>query len=83
MCGCRPRPRDLDLHPTNKGPNTRKRDIKGKKGYRCTWHSNQHMDLSTKTWHRAHKRKDLSIGMTQDPKKHKSKYKHGKEHIGM
>ena len=83
MCGCRPRPWDLDLHPTNKGQNTRKRDIKGQKGYRGTWHSNQHIDLITQTWHRAQKSKDLSIGITQGPKKHRSKHKHGKEHIGM
>ena len=38
MCGCRPRPWDLNLHPTNKGQNTRKRDIKGQKGYRSTRH---------------------------------------------
>ena len=83
MCGSRPRPQDLDLHPTNKDQNTRKRDTKGQKGYRSTWYNNQHIDLSTKTWHGAHKCKYLSIGMTRDLKKHKSKYKHGKEHIGM
>ena len=83
MCGCRPRPLDLDLHPTNKGQNTRKRDIKGQKAYRSTWHSNQHIDLSTQTWHEAHKHKDLSISMTWGPKKHKSKHKCDEEHVGM
>ena len=51
---CRPRPWDLDLHPTNKGQNTRNRDIKRQKGYRSTWHINQHIDISTETWHGTH-----------------------------
>ena len=71
----RPRPKDLDLQPTENGQNTRKRDIKGQKGYRSTWHSNQHIDLSTQIWHGAHKHIDLSIGMTQGPKRHRSKHK--------
>ena len=83
VCRCRPRPWDLNLHPTNKGQNTRKRDIKGQKGYRSIQHSNQHIDLSTQTCHEAHKHEDLSIGMTRGPKRHRSKHKHGKEHIGM
>ena len=83
MCGCKPRPWDLDLHPTSKGQNTRNRDIKEQKGYRSAHGIKTNIDISTPTWHGAHKHINLSIGMTRDLKKHKSKYKHGKEHIGM
>ena len=47
VCECRTRPQELDLHPTNKGQNTRKRDIKEQKGYRSTWHRNQHRSKHT------------------------------------
>ena len=63
VCGCKPRPRDLDLHPTNKGQNTRNRDIKEQKGYRSTHGIETNIDISTPTWHGAHKHINLSIGM--------------------
>ena len=76
MCGCKPRPRDLDLHPTNKGQNTRNRDIKEQKGYRSAHGIETNIDISTPTWHGAHKHIDLSICMTYGPKRHRSKNRH-------
>ena len=83
MCGCRPRPWDLDLHPTNKGQNTRKRDIEGQRAIEAHGTSNQHIDLSTQTWHRAHKHMDLNISMTRGLKRHRSKHRYEDLSINM
>ena len=44
MCGCRLRPWDLDLQPTNKGQNSRKRDIKDKRATIAHGIATKHVD---------------------------------------
>ena len=64
MCGCRPRPWDLDLQPTNKAQNLRKRDIKDKRATIVHGIATKHVDLN--------------IGKIRGLKRHRSKHRHDK-----
>ena len=65
MCGCGPRPQDLDLHPTNKGQTQERGRSKDKRDIEAHGISNEHIDLRAQTWHKEHKHTNLNIGMTE------------------
>ena len=62
MYGCRPRPQDLDLHPTE-GPKHKKERYQGVKKAKVAHGIATNIDISTQAWYGAHKHIDLSIGM--------------------
>jgi len=61
MCGCRPRPHNLDLHPTGKAKK-QKREISRDKRAKVAHVIANNINLSTQAWHKAYKHMDLSIG---------------------
>ena len=56
MCGCRPRPWELYLHPTGRTKKQEREISKGAHGIATN------IDPSTQAWHEAHKHIDLSKG---------------------
>ena len=60
MDGCRPRPQDLDLHPTGMAKKQEKR-YQGTTRAKVAHGIATNIDLSTQAWHGAHKHIDLSI----------------------
>ena len=60
MYGCRPRPQDLDLHPTGRAKK-QEREITRDERDKVAHGIATNIDPSTQAWHGAHKHIDLSI----------------------